>query len=131
MISLSLSEMQDVIKFEKTLVKLAEIHNERGVKAIEYGVVGEVLFWAIRNVVGSEAYTFEVHQAWVKLYSRMLKTMVPVAVAHELKDGSAQEKRFFGDTIGLSAAEESVMNAMVSGGGSSGFSGSQEDIAVN
>lgn len=35
MISLSLSEHSDVIKYEKTLIKLAEIHNERGVKAIE------------------------------------------------------------------------------------------------
>lgn len=131
MISLSLSEMADVVKFEKTLVKLAEIHNERGVKAIEYGVVGEVLFWAIREVAGPEVYTFEVHQAWVKIYSRMLKTMVPVAVAHELKDGSAQEKRFFGDTIGLSAAEEQVLNGMSGEGNSSGgFSGSIHDIAA-
>lgn len=35
MISLSLSEMTDAEKFEATLVKLAEIHNERGVKAVE------------------------------------------------------------------------------------------------
>lgn len=35
MISLSLSEMSDADKFEKTLIKLAEIHNERGVKAVE------------------------------------------------------------------------------------------------
>lgn len=35
MISLSLSEHNDVVKYEKTLIKLAEIHNERGVKAIE------------------------------------------------------------------------------------------------
>jgi hypothetical protein len=40
----------------------------------------------------------------------MLKTMVPLAVAHELRDGSAQEKRFLGDSIGLSVAEESVLN---------------------
>jgi hemoglobin-like flavoprotein len=53
------------------------------------GVVGEVLFWAIRSCVG-DLYTFDTHKAWVKIYSRMLKTMVPVAVAHELKDGSAQ-----------------------------------------
>ena len=35
MISLSLSEMNDAAKFESTLIKLAEIHNERGVKAVE------------------------------------------------------------------------------------------------
>ncbi len=75
-------------------------------------------------------YTYDVHQAWVKIYSRMLKTMVPVAVAHELKDGSAQEKRFFGDTIGLSAAEESILNGLSQPDSepSSGFSGDQKDI---
>ena len=35
MISLSLSELTDSDKFKQTLIKLAEIHNERGVKAVE------------------------------------------------------------------------------------------------
>lgn len=35
MISLSLSEKADPQKFEYTLVKLAEVHNDRGVKACE------------------------------------------------------------------------------------------------
>ena len=35
MITLALSEINDGVKFDKTLVKLAEVHNERGVKAIE------------------------------------------------------------------------------------------------
>jgi hypothetical protein len=92
-------------------------------------LVGEVLFWSIRAIVGAEAYTYDIHQAWVKIYSRMLRTMVPVAVAHELKDGSAQEKRFFGDTIGLSAMEESILKGMSGNGDeNSGFSGDQNDL---
>jgi hypothetical protein len=35
MISLALSEDQDPKKYESTLIKLAEIHNERGIKAVE------------------------------------------------------------------------------------------------
>lgn len=35
MITLALSEINDSVKFDKTLIKLAEVHNERGVKAIE------------------------------------------------------------------------------------------------
>ena len=73
------------------------------------GVVGEVLFWTLRNCTGPTVYTHDVHQAWVKVYSRMLKIMVPLAVAHELRDGSGQEKRFVGDSIGLSSAAESVL----------------------
>lgn len=35
MISLALSEHEDPEKFQNTLVKLAEIHNDRGIKAVE------------------------------------------------------------------------------------------------
>eukprot|EP01034_Spumella_vulgaris_P024696 gene24696-31070_t len=42
------------------------------------GVVGDVLFWTLKKV---------------KVYSRMLRTIVPVAVSMELKDGSAQLTR--------------------------------------
>lgn len=35
MLSLSLSEKRDPEKYEQTLRKLAEVHNERGIKAIE------------------------------------------------------------------------------------------------
>lgn len=35
MISLSLSELADPVKFDKTLTKLAEVHYQRGVKAVE------------------------------------------------------------------------------------------------
>lgn len=94
MISLAFSESSDPEKYNRTLIRLAEIHNERGVKAVEYGVVGEVLFWSIRLCVGASVYTYDVHQAWVKIYSHMLKVMVPLAVAYELKDSSAQTSRF-------------------------------------
>mmetsp|Transcript_17811 Transcript_17811/g.29989 ORF Transcript_17811/g.29989 Transcript_17811/m.29989 type:complete len:235 (-) Transcript_17811:417-1121(-) len=114
MISLSLSELTDGDKFRSTLVKLAEIHNERGVKAVEYGVVGEVLIHAIRSTVGAEAFNPTVHLAWIKIYSRMLKTMVPVAVAHELRDNSAQTKRFLTNSLGVSG-EEDLLNGMVQG----------------
>lgn len=106
MISLSLSEMSDAEKFEKTLIKLAEIHNDRGVKAVEYGVVGEVLIYSIRQCVGVDAFTSTVHLAWIKIYSRMLRTMVPVAIAHELQDSSAQQKRFLTNSIGSTGVDD-------------------------
>jgi len=56
MISLSLTEFYDPTKYELTLRKLAEVHNERGVKAAEYGIVGEVLFWALKRVLGTEVF---------------------------------------------------------------------------
>ncbi len=44
-------------------------------------------------VLGDVYYTPQVHSAWVRIYSRMLRTIVPVAVSMELKDGSAQTQR--------------------------------------
>jgi hypothetical protein len=44
----------------------------------------------------------------------MLKVMVPIAVAHELKDGSAQEKRFFGQSLGLKREEEMALQGLES-----------------
>ena len=74
------------------------------------GIVGEVLFWSLKQCLGVQMYDMLAHQAWIKVYSRMLRIMVPMAVAHELKDGSAQEKRFYGTKIGLSAAEQSALS---------------------
>lgn len=89
MISLALSELDDRDKFDRNLVKLAEIHFQRGVKAVEYGIVGEVLFWVLKHCLGPTVYTQSVHVAWVKVYSRMLRTIVPVAVGYEIKGGAA------------------------------------------
>ncbi len=55
--------------------------------------MGDVLFWVMQRVLGRDAYNLQLHLAWVKIYSRMLRTIVPVAVAMELKDGSAQVSR--------------------------------------
>jgi len=90
MITLSLSELDNPEKFNTALVKLAEVHYHRGVKASEYGIVGEVLFWALRQVVGTEFYTDKMHSAWVKVYSRMLRVIVPVAISWELERGSSK-----------------------------------------
>ena len=58
-------------------------HSERGIKAIEYGVVGDVLFWCIKVCVGETVFTDDVLSAWVKIFSRMLRIIVPIAVQFE------------------------------------------------
>lgn len=92
MVSLALSLFDQDEKFREILVKLAEVHNERGVKAVEYGIVGEVMFWSLRKCLGP-VYDSDVHRVWVKIFSRMLKIMVPVAVSFELRCGDAQIER--------------------------------------
>ena len=47
------------------------------------GVAGEVLFHSIQVCVGA-CYTETVHNGWVKIYSKMLSSIIPVAVKFEL-----------------------------------------------
>jgi len=98
MISLAVSIIDHDDAFRDTLVKLTETHNQRGVKSVEYGIVGEVLFWTLRHCLGPD-YDPPTHNAWVKIYSRMLKVMVPVAVVFEMRNGQAQIDRFKYDDI--------------------------------
>lgn len=70
--------------------------------------MGEVLFWSIKQCIGAELYTPDVHVAWIKVYSRMLKTMVPVAVAYEMKVGSTQSRRFIPTPMVSSGSEDST-----------------------
>ena len=92
MISVSLNLLNDEEKFRKKMIDLADTHNKRGIKANEYGLVGDVLFYSLHQVLGSEVYNKECHRAWVKIFSNMLKHIIPNAVAYEIKSGSVDQK---------------------------------------
>ena len=51
------------------------------------------MFWSLDHCLGRQIYTQAVHMAWVKIFSSMLRVIVPVAVAHELASNEAQKKR--------------------------------------
>lgn len=93
MIGLAVSILDEPAKFEETLIKLGDAHNKRGVKAIEYGIIGEVLFWSLDHVLGAEVHDSHTSHAWVKIFSKMLAVIVPVALAYELTNGEAQIDR--------------------------------------
>jgi hypothetical protein len=93
MITLILSELNNDQKFNDVLYKLVVVHNSKGVKASEYGLVGEVLFYALRKCIG-EAYTVQLSRIWIKIFSRMLRVIVPKAIALELASaGDNQDRR--------------------------------------
>jgi hemoglobin-like flavoprotein len=50
--------------------------------AFQYGIVGEVLLWTLTLTLGSE-FDEPTKLAWVKIYSVMLKVIIPVAVREE------------------------------------------------
>lgn len=116
MISMAVSLIDDNAKFTQTLVKLTETHNERGVKAIEYGIVSEVLFYTIRRCLG-EAYDKMIHNVWVKVVSRMLKIMVPVAVAYEIQSGGVHQKSRISEMSRLSGGPSAVSGTSTASGG--------------
>ena len=108
MISMAVSLINEPVKFQQTLIKLTETHNERGVKAIEYGIVVEVLFYALRRCLG-EAYDRTIHNIWVRVVSRMLKVMVPVAVAYEIHTGGVHQQVRISECSRISAGFSSVV----------------------
>lgn len=84
-ISLSLSQNKDSKKFMKLMKELAQNHCHRGVQAIEYGIMGNVLFYALRRCLGDEQYPQITDAAWKSVYSSMLRLIVPECVKYELE----------------------------------------------
>ena len=91
MISLLLNQFDYDDEFELVIHDLTIRHCEKGVKAIEYGIVGDVLFHSLKTCIGSDSYTLDVHVAWIKLYSRLLQAIVPVAIQYERNYGDSCE----------------------------------------
>eukprot|EP01039_Chlorochromonas_danica_P010530 gene10530-11667_t len=90
MVIFSLYEMTNEKVFEKWLEQFAIIHYRRGVRASDYGIIIDVLLQCFKEVLGL-AYTSVVHVAWIRVYSRILRTVVPSAVALEIGTTTTQE----------------------------------------
>ena len=92
MISLTLSQLRNPNTFKQTMESLAERHCEWGVRGVEYGIVGDVLFYSLHFVLGDEAFNEQVQQAWWKVYSAMLTHILPICIRHE-RDGTCNIPR--------------------------------------
>lgn len=82
MITMALSQATNAEKFKALMENLAMTHCQWGVRAIEYGIVGDVLFYSLHAVLG-EAYTSAVEQSWCRVYSTMLSLILPVVIRYE------------------------------------------------
>jgi hemoglobin-like flavoprotein len=89
MISLSLNQLHDPINFQIVMKGLAMSHCAKGVRSVEYGIVGSVLFYTLQKVLG-EQYTESVSHAWTKVYSKMLSIIVPMVVDYELQEDESR-----------------------------------------
>lgn len=82
MVSLILNSVKKKEKFVKTMEDLAMRHCERGIRGVEFGVVGDVLFYSLQKTIGI-TYTLEVETAWKKIFSSMLAIIVPLCIEYE------------------------------------------------
>ena len=85
LIDMCWQQLENEKDFRRRAVEIARDHCSRGIKAVEYGIVGEVLIWCVSVALGSALLTFDVEKAWVKVFSSLLTVMVPVAVAAEVE----------------------------------------------
>mmetsp|Transcript_17009 Transcript_17009/g.18440 ORF Transcript_17009/g.18440 Transcript_17009/m.18440 type:complete len:241 (+) Transcript_17009:84-806(+) len=79
-----IKEIDNPEAFNKYLKMLALSHIKIGVKATEFGIFGEALFWTLRAVLGDEDYDTVTHTAWIKFYSRILEGVVPIVLESEI-----------------------------------------------
>ena len=93
-ISTALNQLRDPDSFTAMLINLAHVHSQRGVRGMQYGIIGDVLFWTLKHCLG-EAYDEKTSHAWIKIFSYMLKIIVPVAVADEILEIKAFKKASF------------------------------------
>lgn len=85
-VTMALGMLEDEKKFDEQMVALAENYYMKGIRAVEYGILGETLFWTLKKIVGTELYNVDMHMIWVRIYCRMLSVIVPRAVALEMAD---------------------------------------------
>jgi hemoglobin-like flavoprotein len=83
--NLCFTQLQDPKVFRKKIAALAESHCQMGIRTIEYGVIGDVLFWSL-HIILRDMYTRKVEKSWLRLFSSMLRIIVPIAVGFE-RDG--------------------------------------------
>eukprot|EP01039_Chlorochromonas_danica_P007185 gene7185-7952_t len=84
MISFIIDKLDNDERLAKTLETLINSHVRMGVRSSEFGVFGEVLFFTLKKVLGEE-YTPAAHQAWIKVYSKLLTIMLPKIIPVEFE----------------------------------------------
>lgn len=72
--------------FVASLTHLARVHNQRGIIAQWYDIMGLVLIHTMRLCTGTDYFTDQLKDAWIQVYSKMMAVIIPVVVRGELPD---------------------------------------------
>ena len=85
-------------KYQNLMKDFTRKNCQRGIRAIEYSIFGEVLFYTLQQTLGIDQYCSMVDRAWKGVYSSMLKEIVPECVRYELtqnmKDQQLQQQQY-------------------------------------
>ena len=92
MINILLTDVNNEPLFEQIINNLVVKHHKRGIKATDYSIMGDVLFFTLKYTLDNK-FTSEVYYCWCKLYSRMLKLAIPEAILLEFNNNMPQVKR--------------------------------------
>lgn len=77
-------------KVTATMSKLAVGHNKRGVRSYQYAIVGVVLIKTFQKCMGPE-HACRVTEVWAKMFSMMLKVLIPAAIKVEDAQDAEQQ----------------------------------------
>ena len=91
MLGVCLEHLTDKENLVASLQKLAKGHAQKGVVSTEYFLVGEVLLWTFDVCLGPQ-FDNASKEAWVRIYSKMLAEIIPVAVREESAIAAASGK---------------------------------------
>ncbi len=95
-----------------SLEHLARVHNQRGVSADHYSVMGMCLIHTVRICTGGDFFSEFHRAAWIQIYSKMMSIIIPVVVdgaIPSLEDLDRSEQ--FGARSGYGAAAKEAKAA--------------------
>lgn len=76
-----LSLHEDPKKLENHLIDIGTKYSKIGVRTLDFGVIGDVLFWSLDRVLKEEMEEDpSLRKAWCKLYCQCLRTLIPVSL---------------------------------------------------
>eukprot|EP01041_Mallomonas_annulata_P011805 gene11805-24736_t len=85
-ISTALNQLKEPETFTQMLINLAHTHSHRGVRGMQYGIAGDVLFWTLNKCLGPTDFDDATAKSWINIFSYMLSIIVPVAVEDEIRE---------------------------------------------
>lgn len=94
-----LDSINDELEFTRQVQRIAR-HNKkkRNLCVRDFGLIGEMTFFALGKVLRDD-YTYDTHMAWIKIFSWVLRIMIPTSLVEILRQHTRHSDRIplYGD----------------------------------